>query len=236
LAWVAVAVYLQGRHPDCHLVKTQAQNVAALRKYLRRSSKSDKIDAITLAKMPFVDAERMAEVSLPTAKIYATQRLARQRRHLECDITSRKTRIMSILDGYLPGVRQTFSNLWSVQAKTFLKSRLNPLAVVRDGERALHLFLAEARSSPRESAVDSHALYLACQAAAMIYEPSLSVGMIDDDFFARLVLNKDAKGYEIEALPSDAIALTLVGSKPIYATESVIEQQGILLKDMDNCG
>ena len=207
LAWVAVAVYLRGRRPDCRLVKTQARNVVALRKYLRRSAKSDKIDAITLAKMPFVDAERMAEVVLPTAKIYAAQRLARQRRHLECDIISRKTRIMSILDGYLPGVRQTFSNLWSVQAKAFLRSRLNPLAVVRDGEMALHRFLVEARSSPRESAVDSHALYLACQAAAIIYEPSRSVGMIDDDFFVSLQeeLARELSLMEAEEVESEAI-------------------------------
>jgi len=55
LAWFMVAVYLRARHPDCPLVRTQARNVVALRKYLRRSSKSDRIDALTLAKMPFVD-------------------------------------------------------------------------------------------------------------------------------------------------------------------------------------
>jgi hypothetical protein len=79
------------------------------------------IDAITLAKMPFVDAERLNEVFLAPAKIYAIQRLARQRRRLESDMAARKTRIISILDGYLPGVRLTFSNLWSFQAKAFLK-------------------------------------------------------------------------------------------------------------------
>ncbi len=94
LAWVAVAVYLRARHPDCRLVRTQSRNVAALRKYLRRSSKSDKIDAITLAKMPFIDAERLNEVFLPPAKIYAIQRLARQRRRLESDMAARKTRII----------------------------------------------------------------------------------------------------------------------------------------------
>jgi transposase len=104
LAWVAVAVYLRARHPDCRLVRTQSRNVAALRRYLRRSSKSDKIDAITLAKMPFVDAERLNEVYLPPAKLYVIQRLARQRKRLESDMASRKKRIISILDGYLPGV------------------------------------------------------------------------------------------------------------------------------------
>jgi transposase len=186
LVWIAVAVYLRARHPDCHLVRTQSRNVAALRKYLRRSSKSDKIDAITLAKMPFVDAERLNDVFLPPAKMYAIQRLARQRRRLESDMAARKTRIISILDGYLPGLRQAFSSLWSPQANAFLSFRLNPLAIVRDGEKALDRFLTMARPKRRKDAVESHMVYVACQAAAIIYERSISAGTINDDFFAAL--------------------------------------------------
>jgi len=48
LAWLLVALYLEGRHPDSRLVRVQAQKVVALRKYLHRSSKSDKIDFLTL--------------------------------------------------------------------------------------------------------------------------------------------------------------------------------------------
>ena len=101
LAWFAVAVYLRARHPECRLVRTQASNVVALRKYLRRSSKSDKIDSITLAKMPFVNPERLNEVYLPPAKVSAVLWLARRRRRLESAIAARKTRIISIVDGYL---------------------------------------------------------------------------------------------------------------------------------------
>jgi len=145
LAWLVVAVYLKARHHDCRLVRAQAQKVVALRKYLRRSSKSDKIDALTLAKMPFIDSEQLDEVYLPPAKIYAMQRLARQRKRLESEITARKTRIGSIVDGYLPGVRQAFSDSWSLQARAFLRTHLNPLTVVRAGEKALHTFLTRAR-------------------------------------------------------------------------------------------
>jgi len=42
LAWLLVAVYLKSRYPDSRLVRVQAQKVVALRKYLNRSSKSDK--------------------------------------------------------------------------------------------------------------------------------------------------------------------------------------------------
>ena len=186
LAWVAVAVYLRARHPGCCLVRTQSRNVAALRKYLRHSSKSDKIDAITLAKMPFVNAERLNEVYLPPAKIYAIQRLARQRKRLENDMASRKKRIISIIDGYLPGVHAAFSSRWSLQANAFLRCRLNPLAIVRDGEKILDRFLTNARYRRQKDAVESHSVYMACQAAATIYQRSQEAGMIDDDFFAAL--------------------------------------------------
>jgi hypothetical protein len=55
----------------------------------------------------------MKMVYLPPAKINAMLRLARQRHRLEGDIAGRKKRILAIIDGYLPGVKQPFSNLWS---------------------------------------------------------------------------------------------------------------------------
>jgi len=211
LAWVAVAVYLRARHPDCRLVRTQSRNVAALRKYLRRSSKSDKIDAITLAKMPFVDAERLNEVYLPPAKIYAIQRLARQRKRLESDMASRKKRIISILDGYLPGVHLAFSSRWSLQAKAFLNSQLNPLAVVRDGEKALDRFLTSARYRHQRDAVESHMVYVSCQAVAMIYERSRLSGTINDDFFAALQeeIGRELRLMETEEAESQSITRRL---------------------------
>jgi len=57
IAWLVAAVYLRSRHPSCRLVKAKMQKIAALRRYLRGSAKSDRIDALTLAKMPFIDSE-----------------------------------------------------------------------------------------------------------------------------------------------------------------------------------
>ena len=208
LAWFMVAVYLRARHPDCRLVRTQARNVVALRKYLRRSSKSDRIDALTLAKMPFVDIERLNDVYLPPAKINAILRLSRQRQRLESDIAGRKKRIPGIIDGYLPGVRQPFSNLWSPQGREFLRARLNPLAVVRDGEKAIRRFLAQARARGKKGANESHWLYLACQKVATVYEMSSSSGAVNDDFFADLQdeIARELRLMEIEEAESDAIA------------------------------
>jgi transposase len=134
LAWLIVAAYLRARHPGCRLVKAKGQKVAALRRYLRGSAKSDRIDALTLAKMPFIDPEQLAEVYLPPAEVHALQRLTRQRQRLEREIVARKNRIGRIADGYLPGVREAFSSPWSLQARAFLHSQLDPFAVVHAGE------------------------------------------------------------------------------------------------------
>jgi len=208
LAWFVIAIYIRARHPDCHLVRTQARNVVALRKYLRRSSKSDRIDALTLAKMPFVDIERLNEVYLPPAKINAILRLARQRQRLEGDIAGRKKRILSIIDGYLPGVRQHFSNLWSPQGREFLRTQLNPLAVARAGEKALNRFLAQARVWRKKGVNESHWVYRACQNIATIYEMSRSSGAVDDEFFADFQdeIARELRLMEAEEAESDAIA------------------------------
>jgi len=211
LAWLIVAVYIRGQHPDCHLVRTQGRNVVALRKYLHRSSKSDKLDALTLAKMPFVDQERLNDIYLPPAKINAILRLSRQRLRLEADIASRKKRILSIIDGYIPGIRQTFSNMWSPQGRAFLRTHLNPLAIARAGEKALDRFLTRARFRGKEDAEESRMVYLTCKMAATIYEKSRSTGAIDDDFFAALQdeIARELRLMEAEEAESEAIAQRL---------------------------
>lgn len=110
LAWLPMAIYLRARHPDCQLVKARLQKVAALRRYLRSHAKSDRIEGVTLAKMPFIDAEQLDEVYLPPVEFHALQRLTRQRGRLLKGITVRKNRIGSIIDGYLPGLRGAFSD------------------------------------------------------------------------------------------------------------------------------
>ena len=102
LAWLPMALYLQARHPGCRLVRAKLQKVAALRRYLRSHAKSDRIDGVTLAKMPFIDAEQLDEVYLPPVEFHALQRLTRQRERLVKNTTARKNRIGSVIDGYLP--------------------------------------------------------------------------------------------------------------------------------------
>ena len=176
LPWLMVAVYLRSRHPDCRLVKAKMQKVAALRRYLRGPVKSDRLDALTLAKMPFIDPEQLVEIYLPPAEIHALQRLTRQRKRMESDVSGRKIRISAILDGYLPGVRKLFGETWPAPFRAFLRGRINPFSVVRDGEKALREYLS--KSSDR-SRVQIHEVFLACQSVASVCQLSTEPGTLD---------------------------------------------------------
>ena len=48
----------------------------------------------------------------------------------------------------------------------------------------------------------------------------------DNTFFARLHVERDGEDIEVDARPSDAIALAVRAGCPIYAEESVIERAG----------
>jgi len=181
LAWIPMAAYLRARHPDCQLVKARLQKVAALRRYLHSRAKSDRVDGVTLAKMPFIDAEQLDEAYLPPAEYHSLQRLTRQRERLMKSITIRKNRIGSIINGYLPGVRKAFTDEWSDRARLFYRQRLNPFTVVRDGKDALEMSLISAKA--KGAITESHRVYQACQKLAEFYEKSRAAGMINEDFF-----------------------------------------------------
>lgn len=200
LPWLIVAVYLRSRHPNCKLVKAKTQKVAALRRYLRGPVKSDRLDALTLAKMPFIDREKLDDIYLPTADVCALQRLTRQRKRIESDVSGRKIRISAIVDGYLPGVRQAFKEAWLSPVRAFLRSKINPFAVVREGENALHIFLTKASYHSRWSKADTRDVFLACQNLVMVCKLSESVGTFNEEFFIYL---QDEIALELRMLELD---------------------------------
>jgi transposase len=207
LPWLLVAVYLRSHHPDCRLVKAKTQKVAALRRYLRGPVKSDRLDALTLAKMPFIDPEELDQIYLPSAEIHSLQRLSRQRKQIEQDITGRKVKISAIIDGYLPAVRSTFNDTWSLTFRAFLRSRINPFGVVRDGEAALYSFLNSA--GPRMNRDKAKMIFLACQNVSKVCESS-TVGTLNEDFFLAL---QDELARELRLLDNDEVESECVADR-----------------------
>jgi bifunctional DNase/RNase len=53
----------------------------------------------------------------------------------------------------------------------------------------------------------------------------------DRTFFATIQMHRDGRAAEVSSRPSDAIALAVRINAPIFASEEVLEQAGIELKD-----
>ena len=52
--------------------------------------------------------------------------------------------------------------------------------------------------------------------------------LADETYRARIVLSRDQDDYDVDARPSDAIALAVRVSAPIYATEAVLDRAGVM--------
>lgn len=57
--------------------------------------------------------------------------------------------------------------------------------------------------------------------------------LIDDIFYARIVLDVSGRHVEIDSRPSDAIALAVRTKTPIFVEESVLERAGVALENND---
>jgi hypothetical protein len=57
--------------------------------------------------------------------------------------------------------------------------------------------------------------------------------LMNDTFYAKIVLNVEDGQMEIDARPSDALALAVRVEVPIYAEESVLEKAGISLEKVE---
>ncbi len=54
--------------------------------------------------------------------------------------------------------------------------------------------------------------------------------LIEDIFYARIVLDVDGRHVEVDSRPSDAIALAVRAKTPIFVEDSVLERAGVALE------
>ena len=55
--------------------------------------------------------------------------------------------------------------------------------------------------------------------------------LVDETFYARLILQMNGKTIEVDSRPSDAIALALRFGSPIYVEERVMDEAGVIIPD-----
>jgi transposase len=182
LAWLPIALFLKARFPQAVLVRAKEQKVVGLRRFLGGYAKSDRLDAITLAKLPLLDPEHLTPLVLPSPELESLDRLTRRRDRLAASIGTRKTRISSLLLGWFPGLWDCFEDPWNPRARWVYRRKLNPfqLAKLAPSQLKQRLQRAAPGSSDRVIERESLALRSWAKQCALVYQPSLAAGLLTE--------------------------------------------------------
>jgi len=115
-----------------------------------------------------------------------------------------------------------------VLLKTVLTNRFLPIWIGHP-EAAAILARLQDSETPRPMTHDLFATALD-EMDAEVVKISV-VEMKDSTFFAKITLQRNGSEVELDARPSDAIALALRAKAPIFAADDVIEQSAIQMED-----
>jgi transposase len=103
MAWFVAAVAAARAGIEHCLYRVSGRKAAALRAFYRAHTKTDRIDAPVLARMPLVD-DGLRAFTLPTASELALKRLVTYRARLVREATRAKGRLRSLLHWAAPGL------------------------------------------------------------------------------------------------------------------------------------
>ena len=134
-AWLPVAVFFAERGHRVHRVSTQ--RASDLRKYFRRHHKTNRIDALTLARMALIEAGALREVELARGEAAALDREVRVTERLTEEIATRKARIRDLARQLMPTSGTAFSKQISRSDLEILKAFGDPRVLVAQGLSAL---------------------------------------------------------------------------------------------------
>jgi transposase len=139
-SWIGLSAYLISERHEVYLIKPQKS--ADLRKFYNRHSKSDRIDAKVLAKLPIVDPEGLNALQMSSADVYSLYRLSLEREKLAKGNEGEKKRIKSIFNMAIPKLFQAMGGWqFSCGANALLREYANPFEVVKLGLDGLEEFL-----------------------------------------------------------------------------------------------
>jgi transposase len=107
-AWLPVAVFFAERgHRVC---RVSTQKASDLRRYFRRHHKTNRIDALTLARMAVIDDDGLREIELARGDNAELDREVRVTERLTEEITTRKQRIRELARQLMPTSGRAFSD------------------------------------------------------------------------------------------------------------------------------
>lgn len=180
LTWVPLATFLMMKGYTVYLVKPQKSS--ALRKFLKKYTKTNRIDSQVLAKIPLVDMDGLNKLYLPPTKVEAINRYCRQRERIVAENSATKSRIGAILTGVNPEVLSLFSDDKFTQiGRAFLRNFVDPFKIVQLGKERFAYFLKKhSFGSPSPNLAKE--IYRVSISATRIYQEANEQGKMPLDF------------------------------------------------------
>jgi len=166
MMWFPLAVAAKKRGHAVYRVKSE--KVSDLRKYYKKHTKTDRIDADTLAKIPLVDYDSLYEVELPQADLQSLNRMVRQHEKLTTSIAIRKRRIQDLICFAVPLLLSCFDDLFTLRARVILGRYFHPARVKRLGVKRLDKILLKSSDKPMEPFL-AQRIYEAMMDAYLLY-------------------------------------------------------------------
>ncbi len=173
-AWLPVAVFFDRRGHVVHRVSSA--KAADLRRFLSRHTKTNGIDADTLARLPLFDPAGLQPLELPGAERAALDRRVRTTDRLTRAAAEHKTRIKSLVRQLLP--MSPLTGELGTADLAVLERWADPNLLVKTGGKRLTALIAK-ESRNQQGAERAQQWIDAAQAALDLYDGHLAMAFTD---------------------------------------------------------
>jgi transposase len=149
LSWLPVASYCVQRGVTVYLVNTQL--VSALRKLYSKHAKSDRISALILARLPWINPDALQPLELASRSSLSGQRWCKQREELVGRMTAIKNRVQAWERAFWPGLEEVVKDLFAPWVRRWRETWYNPWHLQNAETGQVTTFLIEAGADPDEA-------------------------------------------------------------------------------------
>lgn len=123
-------------------IRVKGQRVQALRRYLSEHAKTDAADAHVLAAMPGFGGRGFDAIHIATPQGHALQRLTKQRRRLQDDLSAAKRRLIDLVRWAAPEMEAALPDMQTRLALALMQSWFDPGALLSARRAQLRRFIA----------------------------------------------------------------------------------------------
>ncbi len=200
-AWVPVTAAIKAK--GFAVYRPTGERFSKMRRAGDRKNKTNRIDAMALARCLLSFPQDTEQVFLPYGTQAQLDQLVRQRDRLVDSIRRRKQRIQDFTEAINPTLMKAMGSFALTEAgRAFLKTYLDPRKVVKAGQKRLTQFLQKHYRLNLDPQT-AQALFNACTEAVAFYQPVRENGLIP---FDETLLQKEMN-WELEQLEGEETKL-----------------------------